>query len=373
MTTFDQAIFVDARHLLDVDRRFRNSDHVVDRIEVVAEQMLLAGGASHKVVFANFADKAACALAEEFGAKSGFRMRHVAESDVSNVPSLMAAEAYEARIANPQLRLVSLVAPLGQCAPFVESLHRAQISVVVLSSEVSSATGAIDQVLALPLDPAVLQHMVADAVASLYAEGAAQVTTLELNRKLVQVQPGFRPVQYGFKNMQQLVGYMRNRCIAVDAAGVISPLSGAAKEPRQGRVESEKRAGSRSGAALAARVTRGFVPREVADLAGLSSALRDVLAVGALDAEVARWGESEGLAITPFAMECLRAVVPSYSKVKTGVGLQDICLAATSGSDWAVGRSETATADVRLFFRRSEPPRGYGWIVANTSELSSMP
>jgi hypothetical protein len=190
VTRFNLGIFIDAHHILAADRTYHSARTVLDRIEMAASHLCMAGGISYGVVVADCAEAAARRIAEEFG-HEGFRIRHVPESQVLSRDQVLAAEAMEARAARPELQAIAVVGEPEAYLPLVGPLHRAGCAVIGCTAGAAGGSGGVDEVITLPLDRRDLRDLVCQALGALAAQGIRQTSIAGLENAMRRIDPGY--------------------------------------------------------------------------------------------------------------------------------------------------------------------------------------
>ena len=190
MTRFNLGIFVDAHHILGTDRSYHSARTVLDRIEMAASHLCMAGGISHGVVVADCAEPAARRIAEEFG-HEGFRIRHVPESQLLSRQQVLAAEVMEARAARAELQAIAVVGEPEVYLPLVDPLHRAGCAIIGCTAGAAGGLGGVDEVITLPLDRRDLRDLVCEALGELAGHGIRETRIPGLEHAMRQIDPGY--------------------------------------------------------------------------------------------------------------------------------------------------------------------------------------
>jgi hypothetical protein len=380
-------VFVDAHHLLSVRRQDRVPAAILRRVANAAMQLALTSGFAQRVIVADCGNPPARQVTEDFGLNGGFRMRHVPQSHGVSRSAVIVAEIVEA-LCIPTLRTIVAIGPVLDIAPAIDSAHRAGKTVIVMTGDVK-APGAMEAVVQLPLDTSVLHGLVAEAIAQLRAENKHFSDHQVLHQRLRQLQPGFSPLHYGYRDSAHMMRMLRadklldesplaavgggqhansdvrqvNRPAHTVTRQTIRPANPNGRQVKtpgrptngSGRPPSEP---NEAGAGTAGiRALCAHLARDRQSATELVAALREVLDVIEKTPYLQKQAVT-GTLQTKDVSAGFRAAAPNYASGLFDMKFSQIALAAISGSNWRLMRNELNPADLRLVHGRIDIP-GY--------------
>lgn len=366
MTRFNLGIFVDAHHILATDRTYQSARTVLDRIEMAASQLCMAGGISYGVVAADCAVTAARRIAEEFG-HEGFRIRHVPESHALSRDQVLAAEAMEARAARPELQAIAVIGEPQAYLPLVGPLHRAGCAVIGCTAGAAGAAGGVDEVITLPLNRQDQRDLVLQALGTLAEHGIRQTSIAGLENAMRRIDPGYSGKLYKVP-VKRVLQQLNEPWLTFTEPDRVR-ISGAewAKSAAD-LVRSAGKAGQDSADLTGRHVANGQEPTlpqgptgvnhnevaaacsdltrlgEEADLGATVGALRAVLAV-LTEAPALRAAALNGGIPVSAVSRGLAAVAPEYKRVGRFTDLGPL---AIEGTDWTIWKNPEKAADIRF-------------------------
>lgn len=192
----DVGVFLNASHLLALDRSQRKPAPILDWVGVSTTRLLTGGSVSHQVIVADCANFEERRVADEFSLQAGFRVRHVPAGGPTST-AVLSAEILSAAGTDPELRVVVVGDDLTSQEPVFDALHHMKRWVVLLSKDWSQSSRHADLVIDLPLNRDDLFMAIGEVADRLGSEPDA----ITLNREVRKLIPGFRPQVFGFDNM----------------------------------------------------------------------------------------------------------------------------------------------------------------------------
>jgi hypothetical protein len=367
MTRFNLGIFVDAHHILATDRAYQSARTVLDRIEIAASQLCMAGGISYGVVTADCAVTAARRIAEEFG-HEGFRIRHVPESQALSRDQVLAAEAMEARAARPELQAIAVVGEPQAYLPLVGPLHRAGCAVIGCTAGAAGAAGGVDEVITLPLNRQDQRDLVLQALGTLAGQGIRQTSIAGLENAMRRIDPGYSGKLYKVsvkRVLQQLtepwLTFTEPDRVRISGAGAEWAKSaadlGSAGNASQNSADLTGRPVANGHEPTSHDGSAGVNHNEVAaacrdltrlgdeaDLGATVGALRAVLAVLAAAPALRAAALNGGIPVSAVS-KGLAAVAPQYKRVGRFTELGPL---AIEGTCWTIWKNPEKVADIRF-------------------------
>lgn len=346
MGRFDLGVFVDAHYLLDAAPRERTAVRLIRRIEIAAEERCMSLGIADRLVVADCADDAARALAEDFGAE-GFVIRHVPERAAPSRGQVLTAQITEAAGAREELRTVAVVAPEHVPLSVADALHRSGRALIGCLLGAPRDCGALDGVVALPLDGAPLRSVLNEAVAALRAVGRDDVRIPEVESALRRTRPGFTAAAYGTttKRLLQTMSGAAFRFVEPDRV-LIMPQNGSPPPAAGNGVAPDPATASFSGLKEAMVTAAGGLPTVPAiDEEAVVEALRSVLARAAEQRQLRAAATGPGLTIQ---LVCAGLAVVAADYRTVGSKPLELCRLAVEGTSWQVSRNPQKPEDIRL-------------------------